>query len=68
MAGRKKAESEEVQSVQDVQTEFTKGQILNSAKYKHRRDLVDALLKDEKKYTMKSVDGLIDNFLKGQVN
>ena len=47
--------------------EYEKEQILASAKYKKRRDLVDALLEPGKKYTMKTVDNLIKTYMKGQV-
>lgn len=46
---------------------FTKEQILVSAKYQNRRDLVNALLNDSDTYTMEAVDGKIDDFMKGKV-
>lgn len=47
---------------------FSKEQILNSAKYKNRVDLVDALLDSRKTYTFKTVDSLIEEYMKGKVN
>lgn len=47
--------------------QFTKEQILASARYQNRRDLVNALLNDGKGYTMEAVDRMIDNFMKGRV-
>lgn len=47
---------------------FAKSQLLKSTKYQNRRDLVNALLDDNKKYTIEEVDTLIDEFMKGQVN
>lgn len=67
MAARKKVAVAESEKVQSVQTEFTKEQILMSAKYHDQRDLVHALLDENKKYTMESVDKLIDEFMKGKV-
>ncbi len=63
MTARKKAED-----VQSVQTEFDKQQILASKRYGNKRDLVDALLNDNEKYTLETVDKLLDKFMKGRVN
>jgi len=57
----------EVQSSAKVEQKFSKVQILASAQYANRRDLVDALLDDNKKYTKAEVDQLVDKFMKGQV-
>ena len=46
---------------------FTKAQLTASHKYATRKDLVDALLDDNKEYTTAQVDELINNYLKGQV-
>lgn len=66
MAGRKK-EADVTETVQNVQAKFSKEQILASAKYYNQRDLVDALLDSDKKYTMETVDKLIVDFMKGKV-
>lgn len=52
----------------DVILAFTKYQIANSKKYKNRRDLLNAILDDSKKYTIDEVDTLIDTFMKGEVS
>ena len=67
--GRRTITKNTTEQVKVEQTEpmFSKAQILASAKYRVRKDLVDALLDDGKKYTMKQVDELIDNFMKGKV-
>lgn len=46
---------------------FTKSQLVNSAKYRDRRDLVDALLNNNEKYTIEQVDKTIENYMKGKV-
>lgn len=46
---------------------YTKEQLLGSAKYANRRDLIRTLLDDGKTYTLDKVDGLIGNFMKGKV-
>lgn len=53
------------EKVQSVQKKFTKEQILASAKYRNRRDLVDALLDESKSYTIEEVDNAISKFMKG---
>lgn len=67
--GRRTTTKITAEQVKVEQTEpmFSKAQILASAKYRVRRDVVDALLDDSKKYTMKQVDEIIDNFMKGKV-
>ena len=67
MAGKKKTNSAEVQSSAKIEQKFSKAQILASAQYANRRDLVDALLEAEKQYTKKEVDELINKFMKGTV-
>ena len=46
---------------------FTKEQLINSAKYKHRVDLLNALLNDNETYTSSEVDKKINDFMKGAV-
>ena len=67
--GRKATTEKTAEQVKVEKTEplFSKTQILASAKYRVRRDLVDALLDDGKKYTIKEVDELINKFMKGKV-
>lgn len=47
---------------------FKKSQLMASKRYQNKVDLVDALLSDDKEYTLDEVDKIIDNFLKGKVN
>ena len=47
---------------------YTKEQILDSKKYAHRRDILGVLLHDEKEYTVKEIDSLLEKFMKGKVN
>lgn len=49
------------------EAKFTKAQLINSAKYKHRVDLINALLKDDVTYTSSEVDKKINDFMKGAV-
>lgn len=65
MAGTRKRAT--VAAVQTAEQEFSKEQIVAAAKYRDKRDLVDALLDDKKKYTFETVDNLIEKYMKGQV-
>ncbi|WP_352524795.1 hypothetical protein [Heyndrickxia oleronia] len=46
---------------------FSKQQILSSANYRERRDLLNVLLEDDKSYSLKNVNQLIDSFMKRKV-
>lgn len=46
---------------------FSKEQIFASDRFANRRDLVDALLDENKSYTLNTVDEIIQKYLKGQV-
>ena len=45
----------------------TKQNILNSKKYVKQKDLINALLDNDKKYTLKEVDSIIEKYLKGVI-
>lgn len=69
MLAAKKANARPPEQKADGRTEpmFSKSQLVRCGKYHDRRDLVDALLDDGKKYTMEQVDKMIDGFMKGKV-
>lgn len=46
---------------------YTKDQILSAKKYKHNKDVVNVVLKDDQLYTLEEVDKLIEKFMKGKV-
>lgn len=46
---------------------FSKQQLLTSKRYKHRVDLVNALLDENAAYSTDEVDALIEKYLKGKV-
>lgn len=58
-AVEKRAESDE--------QKFTRGQVLSSARYRNRKDVVSALLEDGRMYTIAEVDRMVDEFMKGKV-
>lgn len=46
---------------------YTKEQILASERFCNRRDLAEAVLEKDKKYTLEEADKLIEKYLKGKV-
>ena len=64
MAAKKTATGTAARSEQ-TEPMFSKEQILASARFANRR--VDALLDEDKSYTMKTVDNLVEKYMKGQV-
>ena len=59
--------TDEKKAGRDAETAYTKDQILLSEKYAKRRDLVNALLDDDKEYAAGEVDAMMEKFLKGKV-
>lgn len=47
---------------------YSKEQILSSLKFREHVDLANALLSDDKRYTLVDVENMINNYLKGTVN
>lgn len=47
---------------------FSKKQLVLSQKYAGQRDLLNALLKDDTRYSFDEVDTLMTDFKKGKVN
>lgn len=50
-----------------MELKFSKEQILNSARYIGNRDLVDALLEEDKSYSYEMVENLMEKYRKGKV-
>lgn len=46
---------------------FSKAQLMASNKYADRKDLIGALLDNNKTYTTAQVDSLIEKYMKGKV-
>ena len=53
------------ETIQSVVPTFTKEQLVTSRKYIHRRDALNALLKDDKQYSFALVDEVLKQFDKG---
>lgn len=47
---------------------YTKADLLNSKRFRHQRDLITALLDENKTYTIEEAEAIIGRFLKGKVN
>lgn len=46
---------------------YKKEQILQSKKFENRKDLIDALLREDELYTLGQVESEIEKFMKGKV-
>lgn len=60
-----KVEETELKAV--LPGKYSKQQILKSKKYTGKHDIINALLKDETKYSVAEVDKLITGFMEGTV-
>lgn len=70
MAKKKNVAEETVQSTQTAEQKeptFTKEQLVSSERYENEKDLVTALLEDDKSYTIAETDKLISNHKKRKV-
>lgn len=67
MAAAKKRENGAMAEVQAAEPQFGKEQIVASEKYHSQRDLVDAILEKDKKYTIAAVDSLIGEYKERRV-
>lgn len=68
MAARKKATNVATEAAESkVESLFSKQQILAAKQFKNRKDLLNAILSDDKQYTITTVEQLMNDFLKGQV-
>lgn len=55
------------QEAETVEAAFTLAQLLKAKRYADKKDLLNALLNENEKYTIKQVDDTIEKFLKGKV-
>ncbi len=46
---------------------YAKEQLIASQRYADKRDLLEALLDDDKKYSLSDVDSKIEKYMKGEV-
>lgn len=55
------------EAVNQIEPSFSKSQLVNSNRFFEERDLLNALLADEKTYTIDEVTNMISDFKKGKV-
>lgn len=67
MAAEKKRKADTAAKVPETEPQFYKEQIVTSEKYHDQRDLVDALLEDGRKYTLETVEEMLEQYKKGKV-
>lgn len=69
MATKKTSSGELLQENTPAKTEhtFSKAQLASSQRFRNRRDVVNALLDEDKKYTVDAVEQIIEKYMKGQV-
>lgn len=58
---------EKIKQVETGEIMFTKQQLLASKKYAEKKDLLNALLVDDRSYSMAEVEETLNSFLKGKV-
>lgn len=61
-----KTSKKEVKKV--TEEKYTKDQIVNSKTFINNRDLLRAILKEDKSYSKKEINEIIENYKKGKVN
>lgn len=61
-----KTSKKEVKKI--TEEKYTKDQIVNSKTFINNRDLLRAVLKEDKSYSKKEINEIIENYKKGKVN
>lgn len=51
-----------------TEDKYTKKQIVNSKTFINNKDLLKAVLKEDKSYSKKEINEIIENYKKGKVN
>ena len=60
-------DKKKIKEPEEIEVAFSKEQILKSSRYVDKRDILNALLGDDKRYKLKEVDTFISDFLKKEV-
>ena len=50
-----------------VERKFSKNQLLAAKRFSGKRDILEALLSDDETYTVKTVEQMIEDYMKGKV-
>lgn len=56
-----------MKEVKQGEIKFRKEQLLHAERYRSKKDLVNALLEDNREYSLTEVDAVIEKFMKGKV-
>ncbi len=51
----------------EIEKKYNKNQLLNSKKYRDKRDILNVILENDKSYSFKEVDKLIFDFFEKRV-
>lgn len=54
-----------IEETKETKAVFTKRQLATSERYRGQRDIINALLNENAKYTIEETDNIINRFLKG---
>lgn len=66
MAVRKTTKTAAKEAEKD-EVKFSKNQLLAAKRFSGKRDILEALLSDDETYTVKTVEQMIEDYMKGKV-
>ena len=52
---------------ENIESKFSKNQLLAAKRFSGKRDILEALLSDDETYTVKTVEQMIEDYMKGKV-
>lgn len=61
------AKNEDKLPTEKAESLFSKEQLLAAKRFQRKRDVINAILEPDKKYTIKTVEQMIEKYMKGQV-
>lgn len=61
------AKNEDKLPTEKAESLFSKEQFLSAERFQRKRDVINAILEPDKKYTIKTVEQMIEKYMKGQV-
>lgn len=67
MAVRKTTKTAAKEAEKEVEVKFSKNQLLAAKHFSGKRDILEALLSDNETYTVKTVEQMIEDYMKGKV-
>lgn len=62
-----KPDKDTKKSKTNIENKFSKKQIIESSRFKEKKDAIGAILEDDKYYTIQEVERLYNDFMKGEV-